>query len=120
MKQDQEKLENKVSHAWLKADAHTQPTFEETWQAAERRYATSRRRHRGLTAAAGLAVAAIVATALLTPTADEVTYVEAAELLGSTSWSAPSDVLLPEYQFDIYQELPSLIESTEPAGGSLL
>ena len=47
-------------------------------------------------------------------------YIEVADLLESTYWSAPSDVLLPDRQFDIYQELPVIFESTEPAGGALL
>ena len=35
-----------------------------------------------------------------------------AELMDSTYWSAPSDVLLPDREFDIYQDLPELFEST--------
>ena len=47
-------------------------------------------------------------------------YVEVADLMDSTYWTAPSDVLLPDRQFDIYQDMPELFESTEPAGGTLL
>jgi hypothetical protein len=47
-------------------------------------------------------------------------YVEVADLMDSTYWSAPSDVLLPDREFDIYQDLPVLFESTEPAEGALL
>ena len=71
-----------------------------------------------------LSVAAVAAVAvgllLRTPPAPDTSFVEMDELMSSTSWVAPSDVLLPEHQFDIYQELPSLLESTESAGGSLL
>ena len=48
------------------------------------------------------------------------TYIEVADLLETTYWSAPSDVLLPERKFDIYQDMPVLFESTESAGGTLL
>jgi len=41
-------------------------------------------------------------------------------LLGTTGWSAPSDSLMPDHQFDIYQDIPVLIESTETYGGTLL
>jgi hypothetical protein len=50
----------------------------------------------------------------------EATYIEVAELLDSTYWFAPSDVLLPDREFDIYQDMPVLFESTEPAEGALL
>ena len=47
-------------------------------------------------------------------------YIEVADLMDSTYWTAPSDALLPEREFDIYQDLPVLFESTEPAEGALL
>ena len=51
---------------------------------------------------------------------NHVEYIELAELMGSTSWAAPSDVLMPEYEIDIYQDLPALMESTKPVEGALL
>ena len=47
-------------------------------------------------------------------------YLIADSLLNTTQWSAPSDALMPTHEFDIYQELPVLLESTKPAEGALL
>jgi len=111
---------NDVVRAWPAVDAGQLPSFEDTWRAAERRHAAGRRQKRLLATAAALVAAVAVGVNLQAPPVNDVTYIEVAEILGSTSWSAPSDVLLPEHEFDIYQELPTLIESTQPAGGSLL
>jgi len=43
-----------------------------------------------------------------------------ADLLESTSWVAPSDVLLPKHEIDLYQDLPAFSVSTRPAEGALL
>ena len=115
----EDKLEEQVSQSWPAIDAGRAPSFDAAWQAAERRYARSRRRNRGLAGAAAV-VAAVLIGLLLQAPPDAGDYIEIDELMSSTSWSAPSDVLLPEHEFDIYQELPSLLESTESAGGSLL
>ena len=42
------------------------------------------------------------------------------ELLGTTSWSPPSDVLLPTRRTNIFNDLPALPESTGPVGETLL
>ena len=42
------------------------------------------------------------------------------DMMNSTQWLAPSDVLLPQHQFDIYGELPVLIETNDVDEGSLL
>jgi len=47
-------------------------------------------------------------------------YLTAEALLDATYWIAPSDVLMPQYQFDIYQDIPFLMESTDIQEGSLL
>ena len=114
-----DKLEQAVRQVWPGTEANRVPTFDATWQAAARRVANGRRRNRMLASAAAI-VAAVVVGLLLQAPPESADYIEIDELLGSTSWSAPSDVLLPEHEFDIYQELPSLLESTETAGGSLL
>ena len=96
------------------------PSFEDTWNAAELRYGRGRRRNATLASlAATLAAIAIIVNALM-PEDDEVAFIEMAELLETTSWEAPSDVLLPTREFDIYQDLPALMESTEEVGGALL
>ena len=117
---DDDNFNTEVRRAWPDNGDSRAPAFDATWRAAEGRYARARRNRRMLAGAAA-AVAAIVVG--LNPTdspVDDVTYIEVAELLESTSWTAPSDVLLPEREFDIYQELPTLLESTETAEGALL
>ena len=96
------------------------PPFGDVWSGAEQRYQRSRRRYSWFASAA--AVVAVIAVVLNAgPTAlHQGGYIEMVELMDSTSWAAPSDVLLPKYEFDIYQDLPTLIESTEPAEGALL
>lgn len=98
--------------------AQDAPGFDAVFAAAERRYRSARRRR------LSVAAAAVVAAAMLpflsgSPTAQP-EYIRLAELMESTQWSAPSDVLLPTRRFDIYQELPVLIESTNAAEGALL
>ena len=120
MTDSNEQLQQGVRESWPAPEAGRMPTFAATWQAAERRLAARRRQYRVLAGAAALVAAVAVGLLLRTPSVPDTSYVEIDELMGSTSWVAPSDVLLPEHQFDIYQELPSLLESTDAAGGSLL
>jgi len=120
MNEQDDNFNTEIRRAWPENDNSRVPSFAVTWRAAEERYARSRRRYGMLAGAAAVVAIAIVGLQLQTsPTAD-VNYIEVDELMGSTSWTAPSDVLLPRHEFDIYQELPSVIESTETAGGSLL
>jgi len=95
------------------------PSFDRTMAAAERR---SRRSGTRLKAIGGLA-AALVAALVLWPTREPEPpddFLIAASLMNSTSWTAPSDALMPEHQFDIYQEIPFLNESTISPEGTLL
>ena len=109
-----------VRRAWPDNGESRAPAFDATWRAAESRYARARHIQRMLAGAAAAVAAIIVGLNLTNSPVDDVTYIEVAELLESTSWTAPSDVLLPKREFDIYQELPTLLESTETAGGTLL
>lgn len=95
------------------------PSFDKTWAAAEARYRRSRRRYAGF-AAAAVAVAAVFAVLSLGQEPQDTESWVGDELLSSTSWSAPSDVLMPQREFDIYQELPSLTTSTKSMDGALL
>tara|TARA_R110002096_G_scaffold97263_3_gene216681 strand:- start:5124 stop:5477 length:354 start_codon:yes stop_codon:yes gene_type:complete len=98
--------------------AETPPSFDSVFSAAEEQV---RVRRRGW--AIGVAVTAMVAVltiALLPAGKDEITYLDVEELAATTLWTAPSDSLLPEYQFDIYRDMPRLFESTDPDGGALL
>ena len=87
------------------------PEFNMIFDEAERQ---SRSRHRiqlaGLAAAAAIAVLALG----LLPTQDEdFVYVDLEELTATTQWSAPSDSLLPQHQFDLYRDLPGMFDSTD-------
>jgi len=114
----QNDLKQGLERAFSAAEG-TPPAFATTWAAAERRHAVSPRRQR---AWAGLAaaVAVLAMTIVLWPSrqADEFLITDA--LLNSTSWSAPSDTLMPEHQFDIYREIPFLDGSTNAEEGTLL
>lgn len=85
------------------------PEFDEVWRAAEARNLRNRSRNR-IVAVTAAAVAALVVAVLPDPEKESETMIEMNDLLGSTSWQAPSDVLLPDYRTDIYQDMPDLIE----------
>jgi hypothetical protein len=118
MKQtDDRKLRAEVNKAWPPS-ADSEPAFDDTWQAARARHSAARRRYRRIAGVAAIVAAAVIALYSESPTQE--TYIHVADLLETTYWTAPSDVLLPERKFDIYQDMPVLFESTEPAGGTLL
>ena len=98
----------------------TAPAFDEVWANAEARYHQSRRRYSWLAGAAAAVAAAVIVLNIGAPPENTIKFIEMAELMDSTSWAAPSDVLLPDHQIDLYQDLPTLIESTKPAEGALL
>ena len=118
MKGTDEEIREALSRAWP-GDGPV-PAFDSVMSTAEARLARRRRVVPIMALAAASAAAIVIGVSQLTPERIEFQYVEPGELLGSTSWQAPSDVLLPEREFDIYQELPALIESTDTAGGALL
>ena len=98
----------------------TAPAFDKVWANAELSYFRSRRRYAWLASAAATVAAIVIVLNIATPPTDTINFIEMAELMDSTSWTAPSDVLLPEHQIDLYQDLPTLIESTKPVEGALL
>ena len=103
------------------AEAGPVPGFDAVWAAAEARVSRQRRRMTAIGGiAAGVAVVAVLVISQLQPTERDWHYVDPDEFASSTSWAAPSDVLLPEHQFDIYGEIPVLIESTGTSEGALL
>ncbi|MDJ0919152.1 MAG: hypothetical protein QNJ05_15445 [Woeseiaceae bacterium] len=109
--------ESRIRRAMTSADGPP-PAFDEVYEGARARLVTSRRRKQS---AVGLAAAlALVAVLVTGPSTDSPGLVSEEELLGTTSWSAPSDVLLPTRDTDIFYDLPALPGSTEPAGGALL
>lgn len=85
---------------------------------ADERIATRSTRYRFV---AACAVAAI--TIAQWPQGDgavEDEFLIAAALLETTQWTAPSDALLPQHQFDIYRDMPVSMGSTESEEGTLL
>ena len=98
------------------------PGFDEVFGRAEAELAR-RTRRRYFSVAGAVASVALVAIALLVLAPEEAPQPEPLQITGlldSTSWVAPSDVLLPEREFDIFEELPEPMESTDPAEGALL
>ena len=108
-----------LQHAQARIEEGRAPTFDDAFAAAERRVRGARRRRM-----AGAIAAAIVAVAVIMqvvpPSQPEWRFVDPEQFASGTSWTAPSDVLLPERRFDIFEEVPVLIESTETDGGALL
>jgi len=117
MKLSDEQLRAALSQAQANKEFGTVPAFGTTLARAETRLRARRRRHGML---AGSAAVLALAFFMLKPSEEEFHYINTAELLETTSWSAPSDSLMPERQYDIYGEMPVLIESTETYGGALL
>ena len=124
MKMSDRFTREQLQNALAVVHAEQAPPFADVWAAAERRNKVSRKRYAGI---AGIAAAIAIAIAVSAvglwsaneaEMADEFLIAEA--LMNSTQWSAPSDSLMPEHQFDIYQDIPILMESTETQEGSLL
>ena len=115
--------DNDILHTLRRTQAEVEdgrvPPFDEIFAAAAAR---ARRQALGRRIAGGVVAAAVVAAvASLVPEGEpEWQYVDPEQFASDTNWVAPSDVLLPKRQFDIYEEIPVLIESTETDGGALL
>lgn len=117
-----ENIRKSIRPAFDEAESSEVPGFNEVWANAEVTLGDSSRRNRVLGgAAAAIVVMGLVASlwpAQHPELSDDYLIVDA--LLNSTSWSAPSDSLMPEHQFDIYQEILFLNESTISQEGTLL
>lgn len=115
-------LRDRVKGALSSQQEQEVPAFDKVWSAAESQYLEGRRMYATFTGiAAALAVVTVVAglwSAQETPPDDD--YLIANSLLNETQWSAPSDALLPQHQFDIYREVPFPTELTNPDEGLLL
>lgn len=115
-------LEIRLKKALAARSPAETPEFDSVWSGAEQRLHTERRRYKVVTGVvATLAVVAIVIGNWpgATPEASDEFFIAEA-LMNETNWMSPSDALLPQHQFDIYQEIPSLLESTDIEEGSLL
>lgn len=113
-------LRDELRAAQARAERDHVPDFETIWTAATAQAGIVRRRQRLFVGSAAAAAVVAIAFGLLVSPEEEWRYIDADELLETTVWSAPSDSLLPDHQFDIYEDFPVLIESTETYGGPLL
>ena len=103
----------------LQSRAGETPDFDAVWVAAEARWLDERRRFRQISAV--VAIVAILTVAVLYPGGRQMQSVAVGEdFLGSTLWTAPSDVLIPRHDFDIYQDVPALMVPGELEEGNLL
>jgi hypothetical protein len=115
-------IKDVLRHAYRAAEGEP-PPFDKVWAAAERQIEASSRQRSRIAGGMAAAVLLVAMTVLLwqqreAPPGDD--YLIADALMNSTSWTAPSDMLLPEHQFDIYREVPALVPSTNSQEGSLL
>ena len=115
-------IRRSLQPAFDREQANDAPGFDEVWAKAEVAYGDSRRKFRLISGVAAVLALAVIAATLWPSQQAELSddYLIADALMNSTLWSAPSDSLMPEHQFDIYREIPFLIESTNSLEGTLL
>ena len=113
-------LKDALKKGQAAAEAGQVPGFDATFSAAQERLAVRRRHRRTAFGVAAAAAVVAVAAGLLFPQEPDWQYVDPELFATTTAWEAPSDVLLPDHRFDIYGQIPVLIESTGTDGGSLL
>ncbi len=117
-----ENLKKRLQESLQSMQGDDVPGFDAMWAKAEQKHRASRLRYQrvaGFTAAAAVAAAAFMLWPL-TGNMAAGPYLTEEDLMNSTQWLAPSDVLLPEHRVDIYGELPVLIETNDLNEGSLL
>ena len=117
-----EKLKQQLRDSLQSMQGDDAPEFDAIWSNAEQMHRASRSRYQqfaGFAAAAAVATIAFVLWPLNGNNGAPI-YLTEEDLLSSTQWVAPSDVLLPEHRIDIYGELPVLIETNDFDEGSLL
>ena len=113
-------LQDRLQQAQQESERGRTPDFDTVWAVAEKRASTGRKQGWMVASAAAAAIIAVITVGLLRPAEREWQYVNPDEFESSTSWIAPSDVLLPDHRVDIYREIPVLIESTKTEEGALL
>lgn len=112
-------LDGKLERALGRRGDAGAPPFDAMFAVAERRVRARPRKR--LLAAGGIAAAIAAVAVLLAPAPQPgAHYVDMEEFLATTKWRAPSDVLLPRREINLYEDLPVMIESTRPAEGALL
>ena len=117
-----EKLKQQLQDSLQSIQGDDAPEFDAIWAKAEKHHRALKLRYQrfvGLASAAAVAVIAFMLWPLNGNNAMD-SYLTVEDLMGSTQWVAPSDALLPDHQFDIYSELPVLIETNDLDEGSQL
>ena len=101
---------------------HAVPGFASVMQAARERNATGNTRYRLVAAFAIVASMAAITIAQWPNGGGSVDdeFLIAIAMFETTQWTAPSDALLPQHQFDIYRDMPVFMGSTEAEEGTLL
>ena len=115
-------LDDELHRSLKRGSEHAVADFASVLQAAEERNAASTMRYRLVAACAVIVSIAVVAIAQW-PNGGGVVedeFLIAVAMLETTQWTAPSDALLPQHQFDIYRDLPVFMGSTEAEEGTLL
>jgi hypothetical protein len=122
MNTSDKELDSSVGDSISKRDANSLPGFDETWAAAEARFLVEKKRHRLVTGVAASLALVVIALGVLPPDGKQQLpdFELSAGMMNTTLWSAPSDVLMPHYQTDIYQDVPQIPVSTELNGDTLL
>ena len=115
-----EQLSRGLGAALDKKEAGKVPDFNNVLAAAEAQVASARRRRIYVGGIAAAAIVLAVIVRLAPPPQPDWQYVDPEQFASSTSWEAPSDVLLPEHRVDLFEEIPVFIEGTNIDGGSLL
>ncbi|MFQ6005327.1 MAG: hypothetical protein ACE5OQ_07465 [Woeseia sp.] len=117
-----DELKKRLQSALRSRQGRDAPAFETLWTGAEHRYRARRSAYRRVAAVAAVAGIAVALMLARPPNGDGITgaYLTEEDLMSSTRWLAPSDALLPQREFDIYGELPVLIETNDLEEGSLL
>jgi hypothetical protein len=113
-------LQSQLQQAQQEAEQDRVPDFDTVWVAAEKRAAMGRRQGWMAAGAVAAAIVVMITIGLQRSAEQDWQYVNPDEFVSSTSWVAPSDVLLPEHRVDIFREIPVLIESTRIEEGALL
>lgn len=104
----------------LTAKCAEAPDFDDVWLAAEAQYFRERRRYKRISAVvAVIAIFAIAISLQLRETTGSPGLTVGEDFLTSTLWTAPSDILIPRHDIDIYQ-IPALVEPTNLQEGPLL
>jgi len=113
-------LRDAIRAEQARQEAGQAPGFAAVFAAAEATVAAHSRRRRVAFGIAAAAAVTALAVGTLLPRGEDWQYVNPDDFATSTTWVAPSDVLLPQHSIDIYRDIPVLIESTDSNGGALL